>query len=62
MPASLCEHAWKHLFCTRAPLHPQAQDDWVPLDTIRELAQALFRSSCKLLQDICPVGELRTLP
>jgi hypothetical protein len=34
----------------------------VPLDTIRELAQALFRSSCKLLQDICPAGELRAVP
>ncbi len=39
----------------------QAQDDWVPLDTIRELAQSLFRSSCKLLQDICPAGELRAV-
>lgn len=49
-------------FVPAPPLHPQAQDDWVPLDTIRELAQALFRSSCKLLQDICPAGELRALP
>ncbi|PRW45239.1 hypothetical protein C2E21_6322 [Chlorella sorokiniana] len=43
-------------------LSDEAQDDWVPLDTIRELAQALFRSSCKLLQDICPAGELRAVP
>ena len=38
---------------------PQAQDDWVPLDVVRDLAHSLFRSSHKLLTDICPADELR---
>ena len=36
----------------------QDQDDWVPMDVVRDLVAALYASSAKLLADICPADEL----
>ena len=38
--------------------HLQAQDDWVPLEVVRDLVRSMFASSVRLLQDICPADEL----
>lgn len=36
----------------------QDQDEWVPLDVVRDLVGSLFASSVKLMGDICPADEL----
>ncbi|PSC70327.1 Fbox domain containing [Micractinium conductrix] len=39
-------------------LSNEAQDDWVPLEVIKDLVACLYASSAKLLADICPPDEL----
>ena len=63
-PASLptTPHALphRHRHTTSCPACPalQDQDDWVPMDVVRDLVAALHASSAKLLADICPADEL----
>lgn len=48
--------------CPRHPAHctpcKQNQDEWVPLEVVRDLVEDLFAGSVKLLGDICPAEEL----
>ncbi|KAI3426302.1 hypothetical protein D9Q98_008675 [Chlorella vulgaris] len=39
-------------------LSNENQDEWVPLEVVRDLVEDLFAGSVKLLGDICPAEEL----